>query len=278
MDEITPIVGAIMALNAFVTYKGLEDRSFFTKYLFRVRSILADKEFVRLFTSGFLHANWMHFGFNMLTLFFFGPLVESAIGSLLFATLYIASLLGGDILALLFHRNNGEYSAIGASGAVTGVVFASIALNPGMELGLLIIPFISFPSWVFGLLYVAYSIYGIKSRTDNIGHEAHLGGGITGLLIALIISPQSLFTNYLPILAILIPTVLFLILYMLKPSILFLENPFKRKKGVYDIDDQYNLAKANKQRELDYLLDKINRDGIDSLSESQKARLEELSK
>jgi len=278
MDEITPIVGAIMALNAFVTYKGLEDRSFFTKYLFRVRSILADKEFVRLFTSGFLHANWMHFGFNMLTLFFFGPLVESAIGSLLFATLYIASLLGGDILALLFHRNNGEYSAIGASGAVTGVVFASIALNPGMELGLLIIPFISFPSWVFGLLYVAYSIYGIKSRTDNIGHEAHLGGGITGLLIALIISPQSLFTNYLPILAILIPTVLFLILYMLKPSILFLENPFKREKGVYDIDDQYNLAKANRQRELDYLLDKINRDGIDSLSESQKARLEELSK
>jgi membrane associated rhomboid family serine protease len=277
-NDMTPVVGIIIALNAVITYKGLEDRSFFNKYLFRVKSVLADKEYGRLIMSGFLHADWRHFAFNMITLFFFGPDLERAIGPLLFAVLYLVSLVGGDLLALLFHKNHGNYSAIGASGAVTGVLFASIALiGTGVQFFLIPIPI---PGWLFGLGYVAYTIYGIKSSTDNIGHEAHLGGGIAGIIVGLMIVPQAIFINYFPILAIMVPSILFLILYAYKPSILMVENPFKRtpSNDRMDIDERYNLAKANRKRELNYLLDKINKSGMDSLTTSQKERLKELSK
>jgi membrane associated rhomboid family serine protease len=187
----------IIAANFLISYKGFNDRAFFEKYKFEVDKILIEKEYYRLITSGFLHVDWTHIIFNMISLFAFSELLEIHIGPIYFLIIYFGSLIAGDLLALFIHKNHGDYSSVGASGAVCGIIFASIALFPGLEIGFFILP-ISIPSWIYGLLYTAYSIYGIKSKRDNIGHEAHLGGALVGMLIAIFLYPNSLVENYIP--------------------------------------------------------------------------------
>ena len=277
MEGIGVITLLLIITNGIVTYKGLKDFIFFDKFLFNVDHILVDKDYKRIITSGFLHANWTHFGFNMITLYLFSKNLESYIGILAFLVLYSISLIGGNLLALYIHRNHPDYSAIGASGAVSGLVFASIGLFPGMKIGFILLP-IYIPAWLYGIAYVLYSIYGIKSMKDNIGHEAHLGGGIVGLLIAIGINPSIIQTNYFPIILILIPSLFFLYLVIKKPHFLILQNPFSKPKNIITIDDKYNSNKVSKQNELDRILDKINKKGYDKLSKKEKDTLNELSK
>ena len=189
----------IIIANLVVSYQGFNNRMFFEDYKFNVDKILIRKEYLRLVSSGFLHANWMHFIFNMVSLFLFSALLENEIGPFFFLVIYFISLIGGNLFALYIHRNHGDYSAIGASGAVSGIIFASIALYPGLSIGFIILPF-SIPSWIYGILFVAYSIYGMKTKRDNIGHEAHLGGAIIGLVTALLIQPSATSSNYITIL------------------------------------------------------------------------------
>ncbi|RZJ30215.1 MAG: rhomboid family intramembrane serine protease, partial [Flavobacterium sp.] len=225
----------------------------------------------------FLHIDWQHLLFNMISLYLFSESLEFQIGELNFLILYFASLLGGNLLALLIHKNHGDYSAVGASGAVCGIIFASIALFPGLGIGLLIIP-VFIPSWLYGLIYIGYTIYGIKSKRDNIGHEAHLGGALIGMLLAIALYPSSLAQNYVPILIVLIPGAIFIYLIITKPHILFVDNfYFKTHKKNYTIEHRYNEKKVNTQKQLDDLLDKINKKGFDSLTFKEKQRLEELS-
>ena len=271
MEEIGIITLLLIIANGIVTYKGLKDFVFFDKFLFNVDRILVDKDYKRLITSGFLHADWTHFGFNMITLYLFSQSLESYIGIPAFLALYFASLIGGNLLALYIHRNHSDYSAIGASGAVSGLVFASIGLFPGMEIGFILLP-IFIPAWLYGIAYVLYSIYGIKTKKDNIGHEAHLGGGIVGLLIATGINPSIIQTNYFPIILILIPSLTFLYLIVKKPHFLIVQNPFSKSKNVFTIEDKYNSTKATKQNELDRILDKINEKGYDKLSKKEKEK------
>lgn len=277
MDEIGIITLLLIIANGIVTYKGLKDFIFFDKFLFNVDRILVDKDYKRLITSGFLHADWTHFGFNMITLYLFSQSLEAYIGIPAFIALYFVSLIGGNLLALYIHRNHPDYSAIGASGAVSGLVFASIGLFPGMEIGFILLP-IFIPAWLYGIAYVLYSIYGIKTKKDNIGHEAHLGGGIVGLIIAIGINPSIIQTNYFPIILILIPSLIFLYLIVKKPHILIVQNPFSKTKNVLTIEDKYNSNKASKQSELDKILDKINKKGYDKLTKKEKDKLNELSK
>jgi len=273
------IIGIVIILaNVLISYKGFIDHSFLEKYKFEVDKILINKEYFRFFSSGFLHIDWQHLLFNMISLYLFSESLEFQIGELNFLLLYLASLLGGNLLALFIHRNHGDYSAVGASGAVCGIVFASIALFPGMGISLLIIPFF-IPSWLYGLLYIAYTIYGIKSKRDNIGHEAHLGGALIGMLIAIMLYPDSLVENYIPILIVFIPSAIFIYLIITKPHLLFVDNfYFKTHKKHYTIEHKYNEQKVNAQKELDNLLDKINKKGIGSLTTKEKQTLEELSK
>jgi membrane associated rhomboid family serine protease len=191
--ETTNIAGlSILMVTLYISYKGIEDLSFLHKYSFRIREILVYRDYKRLFTSGFLHAD-----------------LEMALGTLRFLALYFGSLLFGSLLSLYIHRHQSGYSAVGASGAVSGLVFAAIALFPDMELGLLFLP-LSVPGWLFGLLYTLYTLYGMKSKTDNIGHEAHLGGGLFGLGSVILMFPNVLQENYLPVLLIVIPSGVFL--------------------------------------------------------------------
>lgn len=275
--EIGILSFIFIIVNGLVTYKGLKDFTFFNKFLFNVDKILVNKEYKRLITSGFLHVDWTHFIFNMITLYLFGENLEFSIGILAFLALYFGSLIGGNLFVLYINKNHSDYSAVGASGAVSGLVFASIGLFPDMKIGFLLLP-IDIPAWLFGLGYVLYSIYGIKSKKDNIGHEAHLGGGVIGLLIAISINPSIIHTNYFPIILILLPSLLFLFLIIKKPHFLLVDNPFSKSKRNYTIEDKYNSKKVENQKELDKILDKINKKGYDNLAKKEKERLSELSK
>jgi membrane associated rhomboid family serine protease len=268
----------IIAINLLVSYKGFKDHVFFDRFKFEVDKILVHKQWYRLFTSGFLHVSWLHLIFNMISLYAFSDYLELGFGSLPFLIIYFASMMGGDLLALFIHRHHADYSSVGASGAVCGIIFATIALFPGMGLRLFFLP-INIPSWLYGIIYIAFAIYGIRSKRDNIGHEAHLGGALVGMLVAITLNPTVVVTNYIPILAVLVPGILFIILIIKKPRILMIDNfYFKTHKKNYTIDDRYNEEKVNRQKELDQILDKINQKGIDSLTAKEKQKLKEYSK
>ncbi len=269
------IVGLILiAVNCVISYFGLRNQSVIENYCFEVDKILVKKDWKRIVTSGFLHVSWMHLFFNMFSLYFFSELLEREVGHWIFLLIYLGSLICGNLLALFIHRHHGSYRAIGASGAVSGIIFSSIALFPGLEINLFII---HMPSWIFGMAYILLTIYGIRSKKTNIGHEAHLGGALAGMLLAIGFYPESIRTNYLPILVVTIPSILFIMLMALKPGILVLGGSPKKTLKNYTIDDLYNERKAINEKEIDRILEKIHRKGINSLTSKEKMMLEEYS-
>ena len=147
----------IIAITVFVSYKGFNDIAFFRKYEFHIASIRAGEQ-IRMITSGFLHADWNHLFFNMLTLYFFAPVVINHFGAFTFILVYATSLIAGSLLTLLMHKNEYSYRAIGASGAVTGVLYSAILIYPDMSLYLFFVP-IPIPAYIFGIGYLLYSIY-----------------------------------------------------------------------------------------------------------------------
>lgn len=276
MNNTGFITLAIVIANFIVSYRGFKNRAFFDKYAFVVERVRLFKEYWRLITSGFLHVGWQHLLFNMISLLGFSLLLEEGLGSMAFLLIYFGSLIGGDLLSLYIHRNNSDYSSVGASGAVCGVIFASIALFPGMSVSF----FGLFPvaGWLYGLIYILYAIYGIKSRNDNIGHDAHLGGALVGMMIAMALEPQAMVANFATVVTIAVPAIFFMYVIITKPHVLLVDNYFYRQHHVFaDIDDKYNVDRANRQRELDAILDKIHRKGIHSLTKEEKEKLERYS-
>ena len=147
----------------------------------------------------------------MLTLFFFADVVIQNLGAFSFVLVYVGSLLLGSLLSLYFHKDEYHYSAVGASGAVTGILYSAILLQPNMDLYLFFIP-IPIPAYIFGIGYLLYSIYGMKAKRDNIGHTAHFGGAIGGYLITLLKEPHLLIDNLEMVILLAIPIVLLFIL------------------------------------------------------------------
>ena len=193
MQNIDIATLLLIAATVVVTLIGFKDRAFFDKYKFNIAAIKKGEK-VRLFSSGFLHADVNHLLFNMLTLYFFAPVVVAYFGALLFVCIYLVALLCGSWLSFVFHKQEPYYSAIGASGAVTGVLYAAILLNPSMSLYLFFVP-IPIPAWLFGVGYLLYSIYGMVNKRDNIGHDAHFGGAIAGYVLTLFFAPSIFFDS-----------------------------------------------------------------------------------
>lgn len=159
--------------------------------------IVHDRKYYQVITSAFLHANFMHLFFNMFALYTFGSFLEgffignfgSFEGSLYFFLIYFISLLFGSILTVIFHYNNPNYVAVGASGAVSGIVFSYIIFFPE---SMLYVFFIPMPAYLFAFLWIGFSVYGMKSKLGNIGHEAHLGGAVGGVVSTLILIEGSM--------------------------------------------------------------------------------------
>lgn len=200
----------IIVANVLVSLKGFNDVSFFKRYKFGIGPIKAGQK-ERMLTSGFLHVDFSHLIFNMLTLYFFADAVIGEFGSAKFLLIYFISLAGGSLLALFFHKDEPYYSAVGASGAVTGVLYAAILLQPNMTLGIMFIP-IPLPAYVIGIGYLLYSIYGMKNRLDNIGHTAHFGGAIGGYVTTLVFMPNLIFTETLIVILMALPIVILVVM------------------------------------------------------------------
>jgi membrane associated rhomboid family serine protease len=203
------ILIAIIVANVLFSYKGFNDITFFRKYEFHMGSVRSGDQ-IRMLSSAFLHADFSHLIFNMITLYFFAPVVIGYLGSLSFIIIYFGSLIFGSLLTIVFHKNDYNYRAIGASGAVTGVLYSAILLQPDMMLGIFFI--IPMPAYIFGILYLLYSIYGMRAKNDNIGHTAHFGGAIGGYLITIASNPHLVVENTLMVVLLTIPIVVLFVM------------------------------------------------------------------
>lgn len=151
-------------------------------------------EYYRWLTAGFIHADYAHLAFNMLTLYSFGPLVEEFFemalpgGRLLYLAFYLLGIVAAGAPTFVKHRNNSAFASIGASGAVSAALFAGILFVPGIELNLFFIP-IPIKGWFFGILYLIYSQWASRHSHDNIDHDAHFFGAIFGFTFPLIFEP-----------------------------------------------------------------------------------------
>ncbi|WP_312324818.1 rhomboid family intramembrane serine protease [Soonwooa sp.] len=182
-----PLLLALIVITCGISIYGFQNQAFFEKYKFNVGAIQSRKEYIRLLSAGFLHGDFMHLFFNMFTLYFFAPIVMSAFGEIGFLVVYFGSILLGNLFSLYIYKHQSYYSAIGASGGVSGILFAAIAAYPHIGIGIMFIP-LPIPGYIFGALYFAYSVYMMLNpkQWDNLGHAAHLGGAGFGLLYAIV--------------------------------------------------------------------------------------------
>ncbi len=207
--NIDKILLIIIIANVIASIIGFSDRLFFDKYKFQIGAINRGEK-IRMFTSAFLHVDYMHLIVNMYVLYIFAPIIIVKLGIIKFLIVYFGSLLAGNILTLSFHKKELYYSAVGASGAVAGVIYAAILLNPNMRMGIFPLPFY-FPAYIFGIGYLLYSIYGMKKQLGNVGHSAHLGGAIGGYGLLLLVYPDIFTQSRTTVILLGVPIVLLLL-------------------------------------------------------------------
>jgi len=188
---------SILIATIGISYHGFNNQDFFRRYMFNVRSVQKG-DYLRLLSSGFLHAGWEHLIFNMISLFFFHRIIIYEMGASVFMLIYLGAIVFGNLFCLYIYRHQPYYSAIGASGGVSGIIFAAIALMPELRVNFM-------PGWLFGAIYFGYSVYQMLNprQGDNIGHAAHLGGAIFGIVIIAFLQPLLIAENalYLGIMA-----------------------------------------------------------------------------
>ena len=193
---ITVIIIAITCIVSILCFNGTLNGN---KLIFNAYQVWHRKEWYRMLTSGIIHSGWGHLFFNMLTLYFFGRVVEQYFsaafggvpGAVLYVVLYVSALAISSLGDLVKYRDNWNYNALGASGAVSAVLFASILFAPKMGIYIYLIP-IPVPGYIFAQLYLLYCWYMAKRNMDNIGHTAHFWGAVYGLLFPIICKPDVL--------------------------------------------------------------------------------------
>jgi len=188
-EQLPALTLLLIAVTCVVSYQGFKSFAFQQKYIFNPHAILAGKEYHRLVTSAFLHADWRHLIFNMVSLFLFGQHLEVFLGKAQFLAIYFGSIIGGSLLSLYVHRHH-HYLAYGASGGVAGVIFAHVMLNPSGTIASFYFP-VPIPGWLYAIGYILYSFFGMKEHRGDVGHDAHLGGAIIGFLIAAGLNPDA---------------------------------------------------------------------------------------
>lgn len=191
----TPVTLLLLIINVMVSgYALFYDPSLVDRLAFKPREILQGKQYQRMITGGFVHVGIGHLAFNMITLFFFGPLLESILGPGRFLLLYFGAELAAHALTLVIHRDSPTYAAVGASGAISGVVFAFCLFFPFEKLYIFFA--LPMPAILFAVLYVVGSVYAMRQKeegmTGGIAHEAHLGGAVGGLVLTILLEPRSL--------------------------------------------------------------------------------------
>jgi membrane associated rhomboid family serine protease len=175
----------------------MNQREVLYKFMMNPYMVVHRGQYFRVITSGFIHKDYAHLIFNMLSLYFFGPSLEyifsvifGSLGPVYFVLLYVLAVIVSDLPTLLKHRNNPGYNSLGASGAVSAVIFACILFDPLMNLYLYFA--IPIKGFIFAVLYVVYSYVSSKRSGDGINHDAHLYGALFGILFCIVLYPDSI--------------------------------------------------------------------------------------
>jgi membrane associated rhomboid family serine protease len=178
---------AIMAANVILWLLFQTNTALLERMIFINRAVAKDHQYDRLISAGFAHYSFIHLLFNMVTLYYFGPVVEMLYGKAGFLLIYLLSIVGGNLFCMVSHKRNLNYSALGASGGLFGVVFAFVWMLPAEKLSMMFIP-VGIPGWIFGILisWVSMILSQLpKASEAGISHEGHLGGAISGSMIAI---------------------------------------------------------------------------------------------
>jgi membrane associated rhomboid family serine protease len=195
-SELLTLTNIILAITVAISAYGFQNEDFFKRWLFSPYVIARRKEYLRFLTSGFLHGGWMHLIFNMFTLYFFGHNVEQVfqmvhgqvMGSVYYLLLYLGAIVVADLPSYRRYRDASFYSAIGASGGVSAVIFASIMYFPTQSIYLY--GALPIPGFIWGFVYVIFSYqFDRQGRNDGIGHSAHLYGSLFGLALTVVLNP-----------------------------------------------------------------------------------------
>lgn len=191
----------LIAVTVVISYLAFQNHSMFEKLQFNAARIIHGKEYYRLVSHAFVHAGWSHLLVNMFVLYFFGRGIEQYFGyyfgnmaTAWFLLLYIGGILASNIWSLIKHQNNYYYNAVGASGAVSAVLFAFIFLNPWEKLYFFAV--IPIPGILFAVGYLIYSYQMSKKTDDNVAHDAHLLGALFGFIYPILLKP-SLFGHFI---------------------------------------------------------------------------------
>jgi membrane associated rhomboid family serine protease len=180
----------LIAVTVLVSWQALEKRRIFERLVLWPPGVERFHQYDRLLTHGFVHADWMHLLFNMITLYFFGRAVESVFAQLVGQAMYVLFYLSAIVVAILpsylRHRKDGSYVSLGASGAVSAVLFAFVLVDPWSWIIVFVIPV---PAVIYAIAYIGYSYWMDKRGRDSINHNAHLSGAIYGLLFVLLMEP-----------------------------------------------------------------------------------------
>ncbi|RAJ83140.1 membrane associated rhomboid family serine protease [Chitinophaga dinghuensis] len=272
---ITGIAVIILILiTVILTWMGFRNNAFLNKQIFEIEQVRKNKRYSNIISSGFVHVNWWQLLLNMYSLYFFGTHLSERIGEPLVLLVYFVSLAGGNLITLYLHRKHDDYSSLGANGAVAGVMFTALALSPEMEVDMLGV--LQIPGWIYAVVYILLSLYAIRSKKYNIGHETHLAGALCGLALALALFHNDI--NYLMLAAMLLPCICFIYIVVTRPYLLYISNNFFQKHYRYvDIDDQYRMDRATRAKKVDAILEKIQARGIESLSAEERRILEDHS-
>jgi len=263
----------LLLLLGFTTHQGLHNPAVQHKYLFSTEAIRLRRQWIRLVSPAFLHANWGHFAGNAITLFFFGRGLERQLGPEALLGVLFLCVAGGHALCLSLHRR-GDYRAVGASGGTLGLLFFTIFCFPGMSILLFPLP-IPIPAWLYALFYLGYTLRGLHAGFGGVSHEAHLGGAMSGVLLSLLYFPARVLAQPLLFAAVCILGVAGIWYFHANPG----RVPGFLRFRLRGLVDRFRLRQhAREETEIDGLLDKIAREGIQSLTEREKKLLQSASR
>ncbi|MFD1000751.1 rhomboid family intramembrane serine protease [Ohtaekwangia kribbensis] len=191
-----PVTYIIIGITVLISFAAYSNSNLMRQFMMNPYMISNRQQYYRFITSGFIHADHVHLFFNMFSLYFFGTTIEyifgiifGSAGTLYFITLYILGIIVSDIPSYMKHRNNPGYNALGASGGVASVIFASIIFQPLADIYIYFIPI---PGFILGIAYIFFSWYQGKKANDNVNHDAHLYGAVFGVVFCAVLYPQSL--------------------------------------------------------------------------------------
>lgn len=188
--EYAPVSTIVFVLTiGFSLYALYKDQSLLQKWVLHPYSMVRENKWYTLITSGLLHGDMMHLMFNMITFFFFAFQLESIVGGLNFAIIYFGSMALSDVSTIIKQKDNPGYGALGASGAISGVLFSFILFEPTRSIYMMFIP-IPIPAPVFAIFYLIYCYYAARNSQDFINHDAHLWGALAGIVITIALIPQ----------------------------------------------------------------------------------------